>query len=177
MSAIACAAPTVNVCHQPTFRAIRASSSSVGLGRAPPQRLGAEEDHAVEREEDARVLRRGEELPQPVLQQQAEDPGRDRGDDDQPAELRIGVVGADLAVAERASDPFDDPHPVAPEEPEEHERRREMGRDEEAQEVLLVLVDVPAEEAREDDAVPEARDGEELRDALEQPEDRAPGSS
>ena len=45
-----------------------------------------------------------------------------------------------------------------------------MRRDEEGEEVLVVLVDVPAEEAREDDAVPEARDREQLGDALQQPE-------
>src|SRR5207253_6250370 len=64
-----------------------------------------------------------------------------------------------------------DPHPVAPEEPEEHERRCEVGRDEEGDEVLVVLVDVPAQQARKDDAVAEARDREELRHALEQPEE------
>ena len=53
---------------------------------------------------------------------------------------------ADLAVAERAADPLHDPHPVVPEEPEQHERGREVERDEEGQEVRLVLVDVPAEE-------------------------------
>jgi hypothetical protein len=71
MSAIACAAPTVNVCHQPTVRAIRASSSSVVYRRASPQHLGAEEQQAVEREEDARVLRRGEELAEGLLQREA----------------------------------------------------------------------------------------------------------
>src|SRR5260370_1445392 len=45
-----------------------------------------------------------------------------------------------------------------------------MRRDEEGDEELVVLVNVPADEPREDDAVPEARDGKELRDALEQAE-------
>src|SRR5581483_12516624 len=89
--------------------------------RAPPQRLGAEEEQAVEREEDARVLRRGEELAEVVLQRQSEDPGRDRADDEQPAELRV-AVGADLTVAQRTAEPLDDPDPVAPEEAEQHER-------------------------------------------------------
>src|SRR5262249_7192927 len=133
--------------------------------------LGAEENQAVEREEDARVLRRGEELPEGVLQRQAEQPGRDRPDDEQPAEPRV-EVGADVAVAERTAEPLDDPHPVPPEEADENERRREMRRDEEAEEVRLVLVDVPPDEPREDDAMSEARNREELRDALEQPEHR-----
>ena len=46
-----------------------------------------------------------------------------------------------------------------------------MGRDEKGDEVLVVLVDVPAEQARQDDAVPEARDRKELGDALQEPED------
>src|SRR5262249_49269062 len=68
-------------------------------------------------------------------------------------------------------DALHDPHPVVPEEAEQHEGGREVGRDEEGEEVLVVLVDVPAEQAREDDAVPEARDREELGDALQEPQD------
>jgi len=44
-----------------------------------------------------------------VLEQQTEDPGRDRSDDEQPAELRVGVVLGDPAIAERAADPAQDP--------------------------------------------------------------------
>ncbi len=82
--------------------------------------------------------------------------------------------GVDAAVAQRAAEPLHDPHPVAPEEPEQHERRREVGRDEEGEEVLVVLVDVPAEQLRQDHAVPEARDREELGDALQEPRGRSP---
>ena len=57
------------------------------------------------------------------------------------------------------------------EETEQDERGGEMRRDEEGQEVLVVLVDVPAEQLRQDHAVAEARDREELRDALEQSQD------
>jgi hypothetical protein len=141
----------------------------VGLRRAPPQKLGAVEQEAVQRQEDRGRLRRGEHAAQLVLEGEAEDPGRDRPDDEQPAELRVGVARVDAAVAERAPDALDDPHPVVPEEAEQDERRREMGRNEEGEEVLVVLVDVPAEQAREDHAVPEARDREELGHALQSP--------
>ena len=117
-------------------------------------------------------LRGGEDAAQLVLEQQPENAGRDRADDEQPAELRVGVVGRDPAIAQRPSEPPEDPHPVAPEEEEQHDRRRKMRRDEEREEELVVLMDVPADEPREDDAVAEARDGEELGHALQQPEHR-----
>src|SRR5207245_2286616 len=63
-----------------------------------------------------------------------------------------------------------DSHPVMPEEPEQDDGGGEVGRHEEGDEVVVVLVDVPPEQLREDDAVAEARDGKELRDALEQAE-------
>ena len=47
-----------------------------------------------------------------------------------------------------------------------------VGGDQEGEEVVVVLVDVPAEQARQDDAVPEARDRKRLGDALERAEDR-----
>ena len=92
-------------------------------------------------------------MAQRVLEQEAEDPRRDHPDDEQPAELRIRVVVGDPAVAERPADPAHDPDPVAPEEPEQDDRRREVRRDEERDEERVVLVDVPAEELRRDDAV------------------------
>src|SRR5439155_13287118 len=101
-----------------------------------------------------------------VLEREPEDPGRNRADDEEPRELRIGV--ADLAVAQAPPQTLHDPHPVAPEETEQDERRREMRRNEERDEERVVLMDVPPDELREDDAVAEARDREELGDALEQ---------
>ena len=53
---------------------------------------------------------------------------------------------------------------------EQHERRRQMRGDEERDEERVVLVDVPAEQARQDHAVAEARDREELAEALQQPQ-------
>ena len=71
-------------------------------------------------------------------------------------------------VAQAAPEALDDADPVGPEEAQQHEGRRQVGRDEEGEEVLVVLMDVPPEQPRQDDAVAEARDGKELREALEQ---------
>src|SRR5438270_11715698 len=142
-----------------------------GLRRPATQELRAVEQEAVQDQEEGGRARGGEDMPELVLEQEAEDPGRDRPDDEQPAQLRVHVVGSDLALAEAAAEAAHDPHPVAPEEAEQDDRRREVGRDEEGEEVRVVLVDVPAQEARQDDAVAEARDGEELGHALEQTED------
>ena len=146
----------------------------VGLRRAAAQPLGAEEQQAVQGDEQRGRARRGEHAPKLVLEQEPEDPGRDRPDDEQPAELRVGVVGGDPPVTQRAPEALHDPHPVVPEEPEQDERGREVRGDEERQEVLVVLVDVPAEQPRQDHRMAEARDREELGDTLDQPEDDRP---
>ena len=93
-------------------------------------------------------------------------------DDEQPAEAGVGVVaGISRARSERAS-----PRTIriqsAPEEPEQDERRRQVGRHEEGEEEVVVLVDVPAEQPRQDHAVPERRDRERLLTPWSRPEDR-----
>jgi hypothetical protein len=107
-----------------------------GLRRAPPQLLRAVEQKAVAEEEDRRRLGRRKHAAQRALEQQPEDAGRDRADDEQPAELRVHIAGFDAAIAERAPESLEDPPPVPPEEAEEHERRREMRRDEKRDEEL-----------------------------------------
>ena len=124
---------------------------------------------------DVRRERRREDRAQLVLEQEAEDPGGDRADDEQPGELRVGVVLTDLAITKRATDALEDAGPIVPEEAEEHDRGREVRRDEERQEVLVILMDVPAKELRQDHAVPKARHREQFRDALKQPENDRSG--
>ena len=58
--------------------------------------------------------------------------------------------GARPAVRDRAHQPRDDPDPVVPEDRQEHERRREVRRDEERHELVVVLGQVPAEQRRDD---------------------------
>ena len=55
--------------------------------------------------------------------------------------------------------------------------RLRRGRDEEREEVAVVLMDVPTQDARQDHAVAERGDGERLGDTLQQSEDRAPAGS
>ena len=102
-------------------------------------------------------------------------PGRDGADDEQPAEPRVAVV-ADLAVAQRAPEARAGCAPS-------RARRTPSSTSAVARCVAtrnvtkngVVLVDVPAEQARQDHAVAEARDGEELAEALQQAEqDRLP---
>jgi hypothetical protein len=106
-----------------------------------------------------------------VLEQQPDDAHRDRARDQQPAQARVDVIGADLAHAQRAPQTLDDPHPVLEEDAQQHDRRGEVGCDQKRQEELVVLMDVPARHAGQDDAVTEARDRERLGDALREAED------
>ncbi len=174
ISASACAVPTANASRKDDLLRDAHVVVGIGLGRATAEHFGAVEQQPIQSEKDRRRLRRGEDAAQLVLEQQAEDAGGDRADDEQPAELRVGVIRIDAAVPKRAADSFQDPCPVAPEEGEQHERGRKVGRNQEREEVLVVLVDVPAEQPRQDHAVPEARDREQLGDALQEPEDDRP---
>ena len=140
------------------------------LNAAAAEQLGSEEQEAVREEEDRGGGRRREHMSQPVLEQKTENPRGNRPDDEQPAELRVGVVGSDLPVPKAPAEALDDSGPVAPEETQEHERGREVRGDEKGDEVAVVLVDVPTEELRQDHAVAEARDRKELRHSLQKPE-------
>src|SRR5438477_503020 len=143
------------------------------VDRERHERLRLEEAHQEANREvgrDRGAERSDERLAAHAVPRAAEELGQleDRGGTDdrrreQAAELRVGVPGVDAAVAQRAADALQDPNPVAPEEAEQNERGCQVRGDEEGEEVLVVLVDVPAEQPREDHAVPEARDREQLR--------------
>jgi hypothetical protein len=162
MSAAACAVPTAIAWRQLSFAMLARAR------RAAAEPLEDQEQKAVDDQECRGSGCRCEHAAQLVLEQQAEDPGRDRADHEQPAEPR--VVVADLAVAQRAAEAAQNPHPVLEEEEEQDDGRGQVGGDQEREEELVVLVDVPAEEARHDHRVPEARDREGLGDALHQAE-------
>ena len=173
ISAAACEVPTAIAWRQ-VSRAIRSSLSGDVLAerrRAAAQPLEGEQEHAVEGQEGGGRGSRGEERAQGVLEQQPEDAGRDGADHEQPAQARVDIVGRDLAVAQRAQQARRDPPPVVEEDPEEHDRGRQVGGDQEGQEVVVVLMDVPAEQARQDDRVAQAGDREGLGDALQQAQD------
>ena len=78
---------------KPTVRAIRVSSSASVCGARRRSTLGAVEQHAVQRSgRPPPTAPRRRRLAQLVLEQQPEHAGGDRADDEQPAELRVGVV-------------------------------------------------------------------------------------
>ncbi len=106
-----------------------------------------------------------------MLEEKSDQARRDGADHEQPGKARVGVAGRDLAVANAAAEPSEDPQPFGEEEEEEDDCRGEMRRDEESQEVRLVLVEIPAEQLREDHGVAEARDREELGHALQETDD------
>jgi hypothetical protein len=81
------------------------------------------------------------------------------------------VVGPDLAIAKRTPEAAEDPLPVLEEEEEEDDGGRHVGGDEEGEKEFVVLVDVPAEQPRQDHSVTEARDRERLGGSLEQAKD------
>ena len=141
-----------------------ASAASVGRSTSGARRRSRSAPYSITPfsiRKNAADCARGEQVAQRVLEQQAEQAGRHRADHEQPAEPGVGVV-ADLAVAQRAAEAREDPHPVAPEEAEQHERRGQVGGDQEGEEEVVVLVDVPAEQRGRITLWPEARDGEQL---------------
>jgi hypothetical protein len=67
----------MNACGNPTWVAMRAFVVVACLGCAPPQRLCPEQQYAVEHQEEGGRGARGEDAAERVLEQQAEDAGRD----------------------------------------------------------------------------------------------------
>ena len=173
ISAAAWAVPIASACLKLIFAMRRVGVPFVvaGLRRAAAEALEEQQQDAVEGEEDRRRLGRGEEVAQLVLERQAEDPGRDRADDDHPAEPGVGVAGPIGAPAQRAAEPAEDPLPVVEEEEEEDDRRGAVGGDQEGEEEFVVLVDVPAEQRGAITRVAEAGDRERLGDPLQGAED------
>ena len=99
--------------------------------RSATQPLTDVEQDAVEGQEDRGRLGLGENTAQRLFEGQAENSGRDRGDDQQPGQPL--VHGLDTAVADRGDESADDPHPVAPEEAEQCQRGGDMQRDDEGE--------------------------------------------
>ena len=137
------------------------------------QELDSQQDGAIERERDGDDRSRRKDGFEGVLEEETQDAGRDGADDQQPAELGVGVVGADLALRQRARRGRRRSSPVAPEEAEQDERRRQMRQHEERQEGIAAPVDRPVQDRRDEDRVPEARNREQLGDPLQRAEDDA----
>ncbi len=168
ISAAAWEVPIAIAWRQSALRDARVGVAEVvaGLRGALAQPLEHEQRDPVDDQEGGGDRGGGEQFAQGVLQQQPEEPRGDGADDEQPPEPGVDVVLADLAHPQRAQDALDDQDPVAQEEQQQHQRRGEVGGDEEREEVGSGLVDVPAQQPRQHDRVPEARDRERLSDPL-----------
>ncbi len=146
-------------CQRPIIRALGGAEVA-----APLQPLAGEEDETVDDEKDGGDGRNAEQAAQKLVEGKADDGGRDRRDDDEAEQAQLVGTRPLGRPAENREQELD---PVAPEIDEERRRGAEMEDDEEGQEARRLLIDLPAQEGREDDRVTEAADREKLGDALE----------
>ncbi len=82
--------------------------------------------------------------------------GRNRADDQQPSQLRVGVRTFDLSAPDRSANTRDDLYPILPVYDEKRQRRGEMSGHDKSQKVIGVLIDTPAQQTRQKNAVPQA---------------------
>ena len=141
--------------------------------RAAAQAFGAEQDDAVDDQEDRRRQRFGQGLPNRALEQQTQDPHRDRRADDQPRQPLGRCL--DPPLVERPEERRDDRDPLAPEVDEQPDRATDVEHDHEGQPRRFGLGlpghdVVPPEQVGEDHRVTEARDREQLGHSLEHAE-------
>jgi len=140
---------------------------------APPQAFCREQDQPVEDQEGRRGQRGCEQCPDGFLQHQSKDPGRNRSNDEQPAELRVGVRRANFPVPDGSAETLEDLDPVFEKKEEQHDGGGQVGGDEERQKRGRVLVQIPAEKLRKDHAVTQAGNGKKLREALQETKNRS----
>jgi hypothetical protein len=146
----------------------------------PAEALANEQDNAVQGEEDRRGQGLGEDGPEGVLQGNAGEAYRDRGDDDQPGQTAVIVLGDDPSRGERrpeaAKEPTDDASPLLAEEQQQRGGRRHVQSDNEGQVERRAAVcggglghqRLPGatDDRGQQDRVAEAGHGEQLGDAL-----------
>ena len=141
--------------------------------RPTPGQFPAEEDEAVDDEEDRRREGFGEQHPKSVLEDDPGDAGGIVATTRSQPSRSVGVVT--VHVPGRVEQAGDDRFPLLPEEDDQSKRSpSDVERHDESEPERLRFAFggdevVPAEERREHDGVAEARDGEELRDALKHP--------
>ena len=158
----------------PVRQRCRIASSDSGRcpGHGPAAQIFAgEKDPAVHRQEDGRRLRFGEQRAERVFERQPDNARRDRGDDDEPCHPLVD--GFQPAVADRADESADDPHPVAPEKQQQGERGRDVQPDDEREIRRLRLILLgdqrlprPTDQRGNQHRMTEARHREQLRHSL-----------
>ena len=136
---------------------------------AAPQFLAHHEQDPVQDQEDRSHLGRAEQAPQEALEQEAKDHcGTCRQDDEQSymAALANRVCSSDTQHAAGQS------QPVAPKIQEQGEGGSKVQGYKEGQEGWPALVDMPVQDGRNDDRVCQAADRKQLRDALQDRDDK-----
>ena len=151
--------------------AVGCSATSLRTRGAAADAFADEQDDAVDGEEDRRGERLGEQRAQRVFEREAGEPGRDGRDDEQPGHAFVGRL--ESAGSQCAEEAADDAHPVGAEVDEQRDRGRDVQRDDEREVERLVgglgahEVSQPSQAGIEH-RVAEARDREQLGDALQQ---------
>ena len=121
------------------------------------------QQHAVHDQRDRDDAQVVEHTLEALLQQQTDNPGRNRADDQRPHQVPVVV----LAATELREETADQRDPARTEIPQQRERGAQVERNQERQQLRRVLVDVHAEQRRHEQRVAEAADGEQFGDALQ----------
>src|SRR6185312_15366112 len=149
-------------------RLLPAHRREQALAALATQALGGEQHDAVDDEERRRDDGGAEQAPQELLEGEAQHRRRNGGDDDEPQEPPLGAPLLERADAEERQR---EAQPVAPEIRQQRRRRAQMQHHQERQEGRGMLVDVPADQLRQDHGMPQAAHLEELGDALQEGDD------
>ena len=133
------------------------------------RRSAHQQERRARGEEDRDLPGLAEVVGDPVLADDADDAGRDRGDDHEPGDSVVGGLDA-AAVADRTSR-RGEPDDVAPEVRPDRDERAQVERDVERLVEAIVLLEIrPLGGPRNEDQVTRGRDREELGQALHEPE-------
>ena len=139
------------------------------------KRFAGKHHQAVDEQEEPPPAPASRRAGAPELEDEAENPDRDRSDDQQPADALVAVV-AQAAAHDAGDERAHDRVPLRAIEDDQRQRRAEMQHDDEGEKRRARAIDVvPVQQRRDEDRVAEARDRKELADALQQRENERLG--
>lgn len=95
-----------------TVRSLLPQDTCIGNFTTAPQAFCREQDKPVHDQESGRDQRGGKPRADGFLQHQAEDTGRNRCDNKQPAKFRVGVPQADFPVPDGSAQALEDFNPI-----------------------------------------------------------------
>lgn len=133
---------------------------------ATAEYLADQHDEAVREQEERDGDRRGEQLLDARLEQDAEHADGDRSGDQQPPGALVGVVG-EAAAHDAGDERADDADPFVAVEDDERQGRPEVQHDDEREKRIGAFVDVPVQQRGDEHGVAEAADREQFADALQ----------